>query len=55
MIVMDYAEDGSLRNNLKNKIYSWSDILVTLSNIIPGLKLIHDSNIVHCDLHDGNI
>jgi serine/threonine protein kinase len=55
MIVMEYAEDGSLRNNLKNNIYYWDDIHSTLYSIISGLKSIHDSNIVHCDLHDGNI
>ena len=53
---MQYAKDGSLRNNLKNTIYSWEVILYTLHDItISGLKSIHDSNIVHCDLHAGNI
>ncbi|RIA88847.1 kinase-like domain-containing protein, partial [Glomus cerebriforme] len=29
--------------------------LQLLKNIILGLKTIHESNLVHCDLHDGNI
>jgi len=53
MIVMDYAKDGSLRNSLKqNNVYR---ILCTLYHIISGLDTIHESKLVHCDLHDGNI
>src|SRR4051794_19226335 len=55
MIVMDYAVDGSLRNSLKNNFYSWYDIFYTLYHIISGLDTIHESKLVHCDLHDGNI
>ncbi|RIA94010.1 kinase-like domain-containing protein, partial [Glomus cerebriforme] len=29
--------------------------LQLLKNIISGLKTIHESNLAHCDLHDGNI
>ena len=53
---MDYVEDGSLRNLLKqNNFYSWYNILDILNNIISGLDAIHESKLVHCDLHDGNI
>ena len=55
MIVMDYVQDGSLRNSLKNNFNSWCDKLCTLYNIISGLDAIHESKLVHCDLHDGNI
>ena len=54
MIVMDYANGGSLRNSLKNNS-SWSNKLGTLHHIISGLDAIHESKLVHCDLHDGNI
>src|SRR5438067_304241 len=54
MIVMHYAEHGSLRNSVKNNS-SWSDKLHTLQQIIIGLDAIHESKLVHCDLHDGNI
>ena len=52
---MEYTNRGNLRNSLKNKSYDWLSILYTLSNIISGLNAIHESNLVHCDLHDGNI
>ena len=56
MIVMDYVNGGSLRNSLKqNNSYGWYQILYTLCNIIIGLNAIHESKLVHCDLHDGNI
>ena len=55
MIVMDYAENGSLRNSLKFLTSSWNKKLYTLHNIISGLNAIHESKLVHCDLHDGNI
>ena len=54
MIVMSYAEGGSLRNSLKNNS-DWFQILYTLHQIIKGLDAIHESKLVHCDLHDGNI
>ena len=52
---MDYANRGSLRNSLKNNSYGWYFILDSLDNIISGLDAIHESKLVHCDLHDGNI
>src|SRR5947199_7960988 len=57
MIVMEYANMGNLRNRLKNNYTyrSWRDIIDTLKNIISSLNSIHESNLIHCDLHDGNI
>src|SRR5256714_9380409 len=52
---MDYAMGGSLRNSLKNNSYSLHQILDLLDDIITGLDTIHESKLVHCDLHDGNI
>ena len=52
---MDYANDGSLRNSLKNNFYSWYTIVDSLNDIISGLDAIYESKLVHCDLHDGNI
>jgi len=51
---MKYANRGSLRNSLKNNS-SWSNKLHALNNIILGLDAIHESKLVHCNLHDGNI
>ncbi|RIA85133.1 kinase-like domain-containing protein, partial [Glomus cerebriforme] len=56
MIVMSYAKEGSLRKCLSNIVkFKWKYKLLLLKNIILGLKIIHESNLAHCDLHDGNI
>ncbi|RIA90287.1 kinase-like domain-containing protein, partial [Glomus cerebriforme] len=56
MIVMSYAKEGSLRKCLSNIVkFKWQYKLQLLKNIILGLKVIHESDLVHCDLHDGNI
>ncbi|RIA79337.1 kinase-like domain-containing protein [Glomus cerebriforme] len=56
MMVMSYAKDGSLRKCLSNIVkLEWQHKLLLLKNIILGLKVIHESGLAHCDLHDGNI
>ena len=56
VIVMSYAKEGSLRENLSKIVkFNWHDKLQLLRKIILGLKIIHESDLVHCDLHDGNI
>ncbi|GBB84971.1 hypothetical protein RclHR1_11560004 [Rhizophagus clarus] len=56
MVVMDYANMGNLRGNLaKIIINNWNQRLFMLYEIIFGLKIIHRVNLIHCDLHDGNI
>jgi serine/threonine protein kinase len=53
---MSYANKGSLRKCLSNIIkFKWQDKLQLLKKIILGLKVIHESNLTHGDLHDGNI
>jgi serine/threonine protein kinase len=57
MMVLDYAQNGSLRNYLDknyNKL-SWLIKISYLSNIALGLSNIHDNKIIHRDLHVGNI
>ena len=50
MIVMRYAEDGSLRKNLQNIFKSkWIVKLRKLQEIIRGLSIIHQQELVHCD------
>lgn len=51
---MKFAVDGSLRN-LLNKRFNWGDMLYMLFKIIFGINVLHELNLVHCDLHDGNI
>ncbi len=53
---MEYADDGSLRKGLPKIVDdNWYIKLVKLKNIINGLYRIHQENLIHCDLHDGNI
>jgi serine/threonine protein kinase len=53
---MSYAKKGNLRKSLSNIIkFKWQDKLQLLKKIILGLKVIHESNLTHGDLHDGNI
>ncbi|GBB85336.1 hypothetical protein RclHR1_01190012 [Rhizophagus clarus] len=56
MVVMDYANMGNLRRNLAKIIENnWNQRLYMLYKIINGLKKIHELELIHCDLHDGNI
>ncbi|GET02553.1 kinase-like domain-containing protein [Rhizophagus clarus] len=57
IMVMEYANDGSLREYLKtnfNKL-NWESKITYLYDIITGLKFIHDNYLIHRDLHIGNI
>ncbi|RGB35748.1 kinase-like domain-containing protein, partial [Rhizophagus diaphanus] len=56
ILVMSYAKKGTLRKCLSGIVkLEWQYKLQLLKNIILGLKTMHESNLVHCDLHDGNI
>ncbi|GBB93438.1 hypothetical protein RclHR1_21700002 [Rhizophagus clarus] len=55
MIVMSYAKKGNLRRCLSDIIkLKWQDKLQLLKKIILGLKVIHESDLIHGDLHDDN-
>ncbi|RHZ82342.1 hypothetical protein Glove_109g235 [Diversispora epigaea] len=56
MMVMNYAEYGSLRNVLNNIFnLTWWKKSSILYSIIWGLKNIHEMGLMHKDLHPGNI
>jgi serine/threonine protein kinase len=56
MVVMDYANEGNLRNNLTRIVENnWKQRLHMLYGIISGLSKIHEEKLIHCDFHDGNI
>ncbi|RIA82469.1 kinase-like domain-containing protein [Glomus cerebriforme] len=57
MMVLQYAEDGSLRNYLDTNYQqsNWKTKLRNLWNIAFGLEEIHDKELIHRDLHIGNI
>ena len=57
-MILEYAENGSLRNyldtNYTNEL-SWKDKLYYLLDIVRGLQYIHNNELIHRDLHIGNI
>ncbi|RHZ55147.1 hypothetical protein Glove_420g58 [Diversispora epigaea] len=57
MMVMNYAEYGSLRNLLNNKFenLTWKRKYNILSKIVIGLTNIHEMGLMHKDFHSGNI
>src|ERR1051325_11630584 len=57
MMVMAYAQDGSLRQYLNNSFnsLSWNNKLYNLYLIALGLESIHKKGLIHHDFHCGNI
>ena len=57
MMVMEYANNGSLRQHLNNKFNSlnWTQKLWNLHWIAHGLNKIHEKGLIHHDFHCGNI
>src|SRR6266542_4092693 len=57
VMVMDYAFHGNLRQYL-NKSFSslrWDEKSKILFFMSSGLYEIHESGLIHCDFHSGNI
>ncbi|GBB88552.1 hypothetical protein RclHR1_01510003 [Rhizophagus clarus] len=57
IMVLKYAEDGSLRNYLNanyNKL-NWNKMINYLFKIALGLTWIHNNGFIHRDFHSGNI
>ncbi|RHZ79620.1 hypothetical protein Glove_143g53 [Diversispora epigaea] len=57
LMVMNYAEEGDLRQYIQRNInsLSWKDIIEILSNITMGLINIHKNGTFHKNLHCGNV
>ncbi|RIA78880.1 kinase-like domain-containing protein, partial [Glomus cerebriforme] len=57
MMVLQYAENGSLRNYLDTNYqqFDWKTTFGNLWKIALGLTIIHDKELIHRDLHIGNI
>ncbi|GET52784.1 uncharacterized protein OCT59_016994 [Rhizophagus irregularis] len=55
MMILDYAEGGSLRNYLDENysILNWDKKIGYLRDAILGLKYIHEKELFHRDLHIG--
>src|SRR5581483_7974438 len=57
IMVLSYAKGGDLCSQL-NRIYNefdWSLKINSLLNVIKGLNIIHQKQIVHRDFHTGNL
>ncbi|KAG9292668.1 hypothetical protein G9A89_008254 [Geosiphon pyriformis] len=56
-IVMEFSKLGDMRTYLSTNFYSmsWKDKLEIARDIVIGLDSIHNSGMVHRDLHSGNI
>ncbi|KAG9298577.1 hypothetical protein G9A89_004285 [Geosiphon pyriformis] len=57
VMVLPFAEHGDLKAFLKSNkdILTWDMFLRILFQIAGGLRFIHESKLVHGDLHPGNI
>src|SRR6266511_4186970 len=57
ILVMRYANHGSLRNYITKRFKDlyWKDKIRILYSIIFGLNIIHQEQLIHHDLHSGNI
>src|SRR3954453_11421850 len=57
VMVLEYAENGSLRNYLDQNYHNlnWKDKINYLYRIAFGLDQIHGKELIHRDLHTGNI
>lgn len=55
IMVMEYMNEGNLRQSLKDNQARFYDKYLQLYGIIGGLHSIHKQDLVHRDLHPGNI
>ncbi|KAF0444662.1 kinase-like protein [Gigaspora margarita] len=54
-LVMEYAEEGTLRNYLKNHKLTWSKKIQLAVQIAEGMTYLHNKKIIHHNLHSDNI
>ncbi|RGB34706.1 kinase-like domain-containing protein, partial [Rhizophagus diaphanus] len=57
MLVMEYADGGSLRNYLKNNFntLTWNDKYLMAYQLSSAVSYLHVEGVVHRDLHSNNI
>ena len=55
--VMDYIEGETLRDYIKGKgsFRSFRELWKYLRPLCEGLKIVHDENLIHCDIQPSNI
>ncbi|CAG8608130.1 4265_t:CDS:2, partial [Scutellospora calospora] len=49
-IVREHANNGNLRDYLRNTLLSWNEKLILTKQVVEGLKALHDNGIVHSEL-----
>ncbi|CAG8808142.1 8687_t:CDS:2, partial [Gigaspora rosea] len=54
-MIMKRAIHGDLRKFIDNSTLSWSERVKIISSIAKSLNELHNSDIIHRDLHCGNI
>jgi len=54
-MVLDYCENGNLRNYLKKSTIDYKSKIKNLSEFAMGILDIHNAEMVHKDLHSGNV
>ncbi|EXX74916.1 kinase-like domain-containing protein [Rhizophagus irregularis DAOM 181602=DAOM 197198] len=57
MLILDYAEGGNLHDYLQKNFINirWVDKFLILQGVSLGLERIHNNNVIHRDLHSGNM
>ncbi|POG67829.1 kinase-like domain-containing protein, partial [Rhizophagus irregularis DAOM 181602=DAOM 197198] len=57
MLVMEFADGGSLRSYLKNYFtyLTWDDKYGLAYQLVGAVSFLHNEGIVHRDLHSGNV
>ncbi|CAG8747865.1 30975_t:CDS:2, partial [Racocetra persica] len=54
-LVMEYANNGNLREYLRNNKLEWPEKIPLTSQIAEGMFYLHKIDIIHRDLHTANI
>src|SRR6266511_5686119 len=56
-MVLNYHQEGNLRNYLQknHSKLSLKDKIIILIYLCSSLYYIHEKDLIHCDLHSGNI
>ncbi|RHZ57543.1 hypothetical protein Glove_386g22 [Diversispora epigaea] len=55
--ILEYIPNGDLHHHIHKNFeeFTWIDKIKYLNSIVIGIKNIHDKEIIHRDLHSGNI